>query len=64
MIPGKVVHFLCEDETVGMTMSSCDDSVVVKVTNFRSEQTESFLLSVADCLLLEMFISEVVGRDA
>lgn len=64
MKPDKVVRFDLEDSVIEMTMTSCDDSVIVKITNHESERTESFLLNVADCVLLDMFIAEVTGRDA
>lgn len=64
MKPDKVVRFDLEDSVIEMTMTSCDDSVIVKITNHESERTESFLLNEADCVLLDMFIAEVTGRDA
>ena len=64
MKPDKVARFGLEDDTIEMTMTSCDDSVIVEVINHESEHTESFLMNTADCVLLDMFISEDVGRDA
>lgn len=64
MKPDKVARFGLEDDTIEMTMTSCDDSVIVEVINHESEHTESFLMNTADCVLLDMFISEVVGRDS
>ena len=64
MIPGKVVRLDLEDSEIGMTMTSCDDSVIVEIVNYRSGFIEKFLMNVADCMLLDAFIAEVTGRDA
>ena len=64
MIPGVTAHFDLEDGEIGMTMTSCDDSVVVEIVNYRTMYIEKFLMNVAECRLLDAFIAEVTGRDA
>ena len=64
MKPDKVVRFDLEDSVIEMTMTSCDDSVIVEIINHQTEHTESFLMNAADCAMLDMFIAEVTGRDA
>lgn len=64
MIPGKVIRLDLEDGEIGMTMTSCDDSVVVEIVNYRGVIIEKFLMNAAECGLLDTFIAEVTGRDA
>ena len=64
MIPGVVARFDLEDGEIGMTMTSCDDSVIVEIVNYRSGFIEKFLMNAAECGLLDAFIAEVTGRDA